>query len=331
VDAGDNLAVVADAWVERRGADLVVGWELEGSNESGVDIAAGLTPDAIDHVHALTVAVGVRSATLPGLSPGRHFVSVAPHGGGGAVVLAERRLPFEGVTNFRDLGGYPTSDGRRTRWGLVFRSDALHRLTDSDLVAYASLGLRVVYDLRGDVERERYPDPFPSFELPLISETNAPDVTVIPASHEDGERMLRDLYRRMLTSVAPSFGQLMAGLAGDEALPAVFHCTGGKDRTGVSAALLLEVLGVPRHRVLDDYELTSRFRLREHQAESYQNLLASGLPAEAAVAVLGAPRWAMAEALEFLDRDLGGVEAYLTGPAGLPASTLDRLRALLVG
>jgi protein-tyrosine phosphatase len=98
----------------------------------------------------------------------------------------------------------------------------------------------------------------------------------------------------------------------------------------MSAALLLELLGVDREQVLDDYALTSQFRRREHQAESYENLMAMGMPPEAAVGVLGAPRWAMAEALGELDDAYGGIEAYMTGAARVTPATLDRLRVLLV-
>ena len=109
--------------------------------------------------------------------------------------------------------------------------------------------------------------------------------------------MLREMYRGLLRNAGPTFGLLLGALAAPDGLPAVFHCTGGKDRTGMSAALLLELLGVPRSHVLDDYELTSRYRLRQHQTESYESLLAMGMGPEAAGAVLGAPRWAMAETL----------------------------------
>jgi len=113
-------------------------------------------------------------------------------------------------------------------------------------------------------------------------------------------------------------------------VPAVVHCTGGKDRTGVVAALVLEAVGVPRETVLDDYELTAKYRRREHQTSSLQTLLASGLAPEAAGAVLGAPRWAMADALAWIDATHGGVDTYLSGPAGVDQDALGRLRAVLV-
>ncbi len=99
----------------------------------------------------------------------------------------------------------------------------------------------------------------------------------------------------------------------------------------MSAALLLELLGVPRQLVLDDYELTSRYRLRQHQNESYDGLRAAGMGPEAAGAVLGTPRWAMEETLQELDDTYDGAAAYLAGPAGMTPATLERLRQALVG
>jgi protein-tyrosine phosphatase len=344
-------ATVTDAALESDGNALVVRWSFVGDETAGpgavtdvtpaappdvgVDIAVGPSPDAIDHVHSLTVAPGLRSARIEGVGTGRLYVSVAPHGGGGAVVVGERRVLFEGVTNFRDLGGYPTVGGYRTRWGRVFRSDALHRFTPEDRAHYDSLRLHAVYDLRGDAERERYPNPFPSVQLALLSrdaaEAATPPERADRQAAAEGEQMLRDMYQGLLRNAGPVFGSLLGALAEPDGLPAVFHCTGGKDRTGMSAALLLEVLGVPRPLVLDDYELTSRFRLRHHQRESYENLLAMGMGPEAAGAVLGTPRWAMAEALNDLDDSYGGAKAYLTGPAGMAPATVARLGELLLG
>jgi protein-tyrosine phosphatase len=323
---------VTDAVLESDATGLLVRWALDG-DDLGVDIAVGSSPEAIDHVHTLTAAAGERSARIDdrGSGNGRHFVSVSPHGGGGAVVAAERRLPFVGVTNFRDLGGYLTTDGRRTRWGRVFRSDALHRFTAEDRQRYEALGLHAVYDLRNDEEVEVHPNPFPSTQIALLSRD--PDAPLPDRSMQldatSGEQLLREMYGGLLANAAPTFGRLLGGLADPEALPAVIHCTGGKDRTGMTAALLLELLAVPRQQVLDDYELTSRYRRREHQAESYENMLAAGMAPEAAAAVLGAPRWTMAGALEELDDEYGGIDPYLTGPAGMAAATLARLRSEL--
>lgn len=244
----------------------------------------------------------------------------------------ERRIPFEGITNFRDLGGYPTADGGTTRWGCVFRADALHKLTEADLEAMATLGVRTVYDLRGDVERTDFPGPLPSVHVPI---SGRPAGAVPPAppagmTEADGEQMVRDMYVGILEHSAANVASVLRGLVDDEALPAVFHCHGGKDRTGVVAAVLLLALGVDRETVLDDYEATRRYRHVEHQQDSLANLLAQGVSPEAAAAVLGTPRWAMAAAVDAIDEVYGGIDCYLTEIAGLTEAELARLRADLV-
>src|ERR1700728_1858768 len=100
----------------QRDGTIRVCWELEGK-PIAVDIATGSTTDHLDHDHVTTVLAGQTELTLPGCNGGRQFVSVAPHGGGPAVVAADRRVPFEGIANFRDLGGYRTGSGVNTRWG----------------------------------------------------------------------------------------------------------------------------------------------------------------------------------------------------------------------
>jgi protein-tyrosine phosphatase len=313
---------------------LLVQWELEG-DPVDVDVATGSTADHLDHEHEITVAAG-RTAVRLGARRGarRRFVSVSPHLGGPAVVAADRRVPFEGITNFRDLGGYRTRSGERARWGLVFRADSLHGLSPRDLTLYGELGLRAVYDLRGEIERQQRPNPVPSRALPIIGRpVGEPATTPLPngVTGVDGEQILSDLYVGLIEHAAPQIGALFTGLIGEDGLPAVFHCHAGKDRTGIVAALLLEALGVERDAVLDDYELTARYRLRTQQESTYQRLVQYGLSPEAAAGVLKTPRWAMAHALDHLDARHGGVVRYLTGAAGMRDDDLHRLRGRLLG
>ena len=248
------------------------------------------------------------------------------------MTTVERRVPFEGIQNFRDLGGYPTADGGKVRWGQVYRADALHKLTEADLDSFGGLGVRTVFDLRGDAEREEFPGPFDIDPPPDRRAGPRAPSRCRPTGHDDGggERMLRDMYVGALTHSAAKFGVLLTALADPARRPAVFHCHGGKDRTGVSAAVLLLALGVDRETVLDDYEATRRYRLIEHQQDSLLKMLEAGVPPEAAAGVLGAPRWAMAAAVDAIDAEHGGIERYLTAEVGLAPATLDQLRGQLL-
>lgn len=313
---------------------LLVRWHIDGGT-CAVDVAVGPTPEAVDHDHSVTVEAGTNATLLSGLGPGRRYVSVSPHGTGGAVVAAERRVPFEGVANFRDLGGYRTKDGGRVRWGTVFRADALHGLTSADLALYDHLGMRVVFDLRGNTEREIHPNPVDSVHLSLLSShVDDPDARRATystlATAEDGARFLRDIYVGMLGNAAALVGRLLTSLTEPDGVPAVFHCAAGKDRTGITAALLLELLRVEREDVLDDYELTGNYSPRVPSNVSLKSLVESGLAPEAAAGVMGVPRWAMAEALEELDGTYGGIDAYLIGPAGMAPDDVEQLRRRLV-
>jgi protein-tyrosine phosphatase len=246
----------------------------------------------------------------------------------------QRRLPFEGAGNFRDLGGYPTKDGGHTRWNTIYRSDGLQGLTDTDIEHFEQLGIRVVYDLRRDDERDRYPNRVPSVGTCIM--TPAYEAGWEPADRlrvgdqRGGETLLRTMYDQMLTHSGAVIGTMFGGLISPTGVPAVFHCHAGKDRTGLVAALLLEALGVERSIVLDDYELTGAFRGHESQTGTFNRLVGEGMAPEAAAGLLGAPRWTMAETLDQLDQQFGGIEAYLLGPGGLDAETLARLRHVLI-
>jgi protein-tyrosine phosphatase len=324
------VTLVTDVTVDRDEAGvLFVSW----TNPDGVAVDVAVGGSQVPAAHRV-VAAGTTGSSLrlDDVGDGRIYVSLAAAGAGPIVVAAERRVPFAGITNLRDLGGYPTADGGRTRWGLVFRADALHKLTAEDLVEFGALSVRTVYDLRGDVERDEFPGPVPSRHVPISGRppgvaAPAPPLEMTAAA---GEQMLRDMYVGALEHSATNIAEVLRSLADPEAVPAVFHCHGGKDRTGVVAAVLLLALGVNRETVLDDYELTRRYRLPEHQQDSLENMLANGVSPEAAASVLGTPRWAMGAALDAIDEAYGGVERYLDEVAHLTAGELAALRAGLV-
>ena len=305
-----------------------------------VDVSVGDAPDHIDHASpAARVPARAGEVVLDDLPPGRHYVHVAPAGGPG-VVAATRLVPLEGTLNFRDLGGYRTGDGRRVRWGLVFRSDGLEGLTESDLAVLRRLGIRVVHDFRFELERQRRPSRLPgdgsilvealpvgaepSQERELLDQVLAGEVTEIGVDFMIGE------YVRMLELGAASFGRLLASIADPERLPALFHCTAGKDRTGMAAALLLSLLGVDEETILDDYELSTTYRSNPRVEQLRPALEAAGVVVEDVRPFLSAPRPALAAALATVHERHGTVEGYLTEQAGVAPATLDALRHLLL-
>jgi protein-tyrosine phosphatase len=175
---------------------------------------------------------------------------------------AIRHVPFEACFNFRDLGGYRTADGRRIGAGQIYRSDTLHRLTDADAATFRSLGIRTVVDLRSRTEVDDHgrieiaDSDFVWHNVPMSDE-----IKLAPRGPDQPPPDLANLspgesYALMTERYADSLGTVFTILSGPDALPAVFHCTSGKDRTGIVAALLLDLLGVPDQTIIADYVLT---------------------------------------------------------------------------
>jgi protein-tyrosine phosphatase len=170
-----------------------------------------------------------------------------------------RTLSLSGCVNFRDLGGYPTADGRRLRWRHLFRSDGLTHLDAADCAQLAGLGLATVIDLRtaGELEeRGRIPE-----GVGDIDYHHLPLTDVLPPQHDlaryDEPAFVTSRYRQLFTEGSRSLARSIEVLAAPGALPAVFHCSAGKDRTGVLAALVLGFLGVPRDTIVEDYALSA--------------------------------------------------------------------------
>lgn len=201
----------------------------------------------------------------------------------GTALLAERQLPMSGGYNFRDLGGFRTLDGRHTKWGKIFRSDDLHNLTDEDLEYLASIPLVSIVDFRTDEEMRIAPDRNPSS---LVANhklnINPGNVLVYDSIATKTEAELEGVMMRMNeslvsdTSCLRSYKEFFALLQTDEQLPLMFHCSAGKDRTGMAGALILYALGVDEETIFNDY-MSSNDYLGDKYAplrEEYPNMKA---------------------------------------------------------
>ncbi|HET9058288.1 MAG TPA: tyrosine-protein phosphatase [Acidimicrobiales bacterium] len=248
----------------------------------------------------------------------------------GEALPKQRWVRFEECSNFRDLGGYPAGEGRQTKWGLVFRSGLLHRFTEADLLAFGELGIKAVFDLRSTGERQQGPSPVASVHLPLAEEMATYELMGIftVSGRREAEEAVVGLYLSNLHRRASVLGDLFTRLCEPTNLPALFHCTAGKDRTGLAAALLLSALGTDRDTVIADYALSGDVPTPD--ADAFRPaLLSAGVPADAIDVFFGAHPDLMARALAELDEQYGGPLQYLLGPAGLKPATLDALRELL--
>lgn len=241
-----------------------------------------------------------------------------------------RRLPLTGCFNFRDLGGYPTSDGHRIRWRRLFRADGLTRLDASDCAMLADIGLATVIDLRtvGEVdERGRVPEGHFEVEyhhLPL-TDVLPPDADLARYAEP---AFVTSRYRQLFVEGSQSIATALEILAEPDSLPAVFHCSAGKDRTGVLAALVLGFLGVPDEIIVHDYALSGEAMvgmlewLKKEYADDVESV------ERYAPAVTSAHPEAMAEFLRLLREEQGGFDE-LAGSLGV-SDAVERLRSSLI-
>lgn len=174
-----------------------------------------------------------------------------------------RTYALAGGHNFRDVGGYATTDGRSVAWGRLFRSGTLAHLTDEDHTLLDALGIRLIFDLRSNRERTFYPTRWmEGTDIEFWSrdyDFSLADMQRVAEDQSPGDQAAQDLtnalYRQLPWEQAESYSPLMKRIAAGD-MPLVFHCSAGKDRTGTFAAILLDLLGVDRETIAADYALS---------------------------------------------------------------------------
>ena len=196
-----------------------------------------------------------------------------------AVVLADsvedkRHVSLDGQSNFRDIGGYETADGRRVKWGVVYRSGELHKLSDSDVLKLESLGIKAVANFltKKEIEsrgHDRLPDGVREISLPMeagnmgdlaevvIEARSTGDFSKVPAEFNP------EIHRLLITEAREYYARLLRELADPNNRPMVYHCSHGVHRTGTATAILLSALGVPWETVREDYLLSNKYRKKE--------------------------------------------------------------------
>jgi protein-tyrosine phosphatase len=186
----------------------------------------------------------------------------------------ERQVELDGQSNFRDLGGYQTSDGRRVKWGEVYRSGELHKLSDADVAKLDAMGIKAVANFLTEREIEsRGHDRLPggTREIPLPMETgNLGEMAgVIQDARGTGDfskvpvELNPEIHRVLINEGREYYAKLLRELANPSNRPMVYHCSHGVHRTGTATAILLSALGVPWETVRDDYLLSNKYRKNE--------------------------------------------------------------------
>ena len=245
--------------------------------------------------------------------------------------------------NFRDLGGLPTANGGRVRPGRIYRSDLVLRPGDEDRAALERCGIGLVFDLRSAAEIAAHPNHYwrsrgvEVLSFDIGSDVRARgsfwDVLRADSSPPRVEALIHSIYRSIPLAVAPALAMLFDRLSHPGAPPVLLHCTAGKDRTGVAAALLLHALGVTRAAILSDYvETCARItgRVVEQARRTMTEVAGRPLTDESLRYLTHVEPAFLDQSWSRMDRKYGGADAFLEQEAGLDGARRERIRAALL-
>ena len=260
-------------------------------------------------------------------------------------VTPGQNIGIASIPNLRDIGGFKTSDGKTVATGLVYRSNQLSEISPEDMEKLAALNLKYDYDLRTAEEREKRPDEIPSgveyiwLDVladspqagPAMLEKLLADPKMANAELGGGKaaQMFEASYREFvsLPSAKQEFRKLFLSFADRDKLPALFHCTTGKDRTGWAAAAFLTLLGVPRDTVMEDYLRSNDYIIPMYQ-KVIDGAVAEGIEKEIPLSILGVKKEYLESAFDEMEKEYGTIEKYFSEGLGIDSEKQQAIREL---
>jgi protein-tyrosine phosphatase len=321
--------------VRNRSDELVLRWRASTSPVE-CSIYKGQSTDSINRTEPIAKTTN-NSVILSNLDPlVRYYFEVAPKGETRQIV-AERHLRFQGIRNFRDLGGYETTDGRTVKWGLLYRSGNLSQATDADLTYLSRLRLKSVFDFRIPYENRLPSSEYATahgaqvYELPMLSDRivqmfESATMHRSGALHRiDAKELIIETYRSFATDFLPQCGEIIQTVSDPVNLPALYHCNQGKDRTGFVSAITLLALGVSTETVFKDFILSRQYIKPDDGGQ-----IPSFIDHDIRQALLETRREHLEAAFEIMDKRYGSVDTYLHEGLGLNETILERLRTTLL-
>lgn len=301
-------------------------------------IYLGTSPDSINYEQAAAIAHNRQEILLTGIDPAQRYTVEVLFDDGSRLQQTERVLPLKSVPNLRDIGGYQTVNGQTVKWNTVYRASALDNLSEEDAIHLQSLGIKLICDVRTLREQEANPDVvIPEIEYMSVPPQSNDSVLLqlLRLLLQRGflEGLLLDLYTRVMLENNPQvFKWIFERLADEDSLPMLIHCAAGKDRTGISIALLLKLLGVDDDTILADYSLSNQHYnfFKATTRKSMAQLRIFGLNDRDFDYLLIADSAIMQETLDYVDLHYASVEGYLKTHVGLSSDTITAIRQNLL-
>ena len=255
-----------------------------------------------------------------------------------------RLLPLQGGRNFRDLGGYKTTDGREVKWGKLYRSGVLTNLTSGDYDYLREREIATIVDFRSSNERETEPTRWAAgnviamnwdYEMGNWEQEFARVLSKPGFGKEDLVKLMDQGYVGLVQQQTPHYRAMFQQMINQDE-PLLFHCTAGKDRTGIGAALILTALGVDRETVKKDYLLSNdylknsdMFKLPVDASDKEKRMFAffSQLPEDVRGVLAGVEASWLDSAFAEMEREHGSVDGYIQHALDVDARELALLRS----
>lgn len=338
--ASENKAVPFTSAMAERLADGT-GYRLSWQSADAGQVKVYVGTDAAGTIEGTAIATGPTSGSIvvphAGVSPRPYFTLVPEKGA--PLVVSDRGLHLTSVPNWRDIGGYRTTDGRWVAMGKIYRADQLDSVSDADLARIADLNTSLVIDLRTESERAREPDRLPPNARALVLDVSADDSKAMGGDMREalaaiasgkGAEMLTAANREFvsLPSAQKAYTAMLRELLNEDKGATVYHCTAGKDRTGWATAIILSALGVSRETVMNDYLLSNDY-LKEKNKKIEETFLKTDASFDVAYLrpVVTVRREYLQAAFDEVDAKYGSMDAYIREALGFTDADIEALKA----
>ncbi len=257
---------------------------------------------------------------------------------GDTFLVCERYIKVKGIHNLRDVGGLFTKKGYQMKWGMLFRADKLSDIEEGDEERLLPLHISTIVDFRSQWEAEEEPDKWPNYEeiryvhLPIGGSTLKRDELMekIKEPEFDAEQFMIDANRSFIESSSNQYRQFFELLLDESTYPILFHCSAGKDRTGLATALILSALGIEKQIIMDEYLMSNYYLHESKEKRLEQAAMFLGVNHTHLRPLMEVKVEYLEAAFQAIEEIYGSVDQYLSEALNIGPEEKERLRELLL-